>query len=175
MIVTGLDDPVRRSWCELESDGARLRLACILRQGEGAPVVLFHGFGSTKEDFADLMIHPDFRGRTILAYDAPGFGETECDDLAELSIPFLRRVAEQVIAHHGWQQVHLVGHSMGGLMALCLALRNPGAVASFMNIEGNLTPEDCFLSRQVTELPAEDPGTSKGGATNPSHHSTASP
>lgn len=156
--VTGRDDAVRKSWCELESEGARLRVACLLREGQGVPVVLLHGFGATKEDFADLMIHPDFRYRTLLAYDAPGFGETECHDLRELSIPFLRKVAGQVIDRHGWRHFHVVGHSMGGLTALCLALENPGAVASFMNIEGNLAPEDCFLSRRVTSPSAEDPG-----------------
>ena len=52
---------------------------------------------------------------------------------------------------------HLVGHSMGGLTALMLASDHPDRVLSFCNIEGNITPEDCFLSRQIHQYPAENP------------------
>jgi pimeloyl-ACP methyl ester carboxylesterase len=45
---------------------------------------------------------------------------------------------------------------MGGLTALLLAHRDPGRVLSFVGIEGNLAPEDCFLSRQVLTHPARD-------------------
>jgi hypothetical protein len=38
---------------------------------------------------------------------------------------------------------------MGGLTTLLLADQDPAKVASFANIEGNLAPEDCFLSRQI--------------------------
>lgn len=157
----GVDDSItsmQRRWYELSSDGAGHRIASTIRFGHGIPIVLLHGFGSSKEDFSDLMLRPEFLGRTLLAYDAPGFGETVSSDLTELSIPLLRNVAEVVIARHGWSRYHLVGHSMGGLTALLVALRNPDAVVSFTNIEGNLAPEDCFLSRQVTEYPTDDPG-----------------
>jgi pimeloyl-ACP methyl ester carboxylesterase len=43
----------------------------------------------------------------------------------------------------------LVGGSMGGLVALLYAERNPGKVAGFVNVEGNLAPEDCMFSRLV--------------------------
>ena len=40
---------------------------------------------------------------------------------------------------------------MGGLTALMLADALPKRVLSFTDIEGNITPEDCFLSRQIFE------------------------
>jgi pimeloyl-ACP methyl ester carboxylesterase len=46
---------------------------------------------------------------------------------------------------------------MGGLTALMLAQRAPDRVLSFVNIEGNLAREDCFLSRQIIDSPADDP------------------
>lgn len=146
-----------KTYTELERDGVRMRIASIVREGTGTPILLLHGFGSTKEDFADLVFHPGFHGRPIIAYDAPGFGETECESLSDLSVPFLQGTAEAVIAHHSLRRFHLVGHSMGGLTALLLALDNQDAVASFTNIEGNLSPEDCFLSRQIIEYPANGP------------------
>ena len=45
---------------------------------------------------------------------------------------------------------------MGGLTALLLAHQDPGRVLSFVDIEGNLAPEDCFLSRQVLTHPSGD-------------------
>ena len=52
---------------------------------------------------------------------------------------------------------------MGGLTALMLAHEQPSRVLSFMNIEGNIAPEDCFLSRQIIEHAADTPaGFAKG-------------
>jgi pimeloyl-ACP methyl ester carboxylesterase len=48
---------------------------------------------------------------------------------------------------------------MGGLTALLLAEQNPTQVASFVDIEGNLAPEDCFLSRQIISHHHADPQT----------------
>ena|SRR2546421_145426 len=47
-------------------------------------------------------------------------------------------------AFHGW------------LTALLLAHQGLGRVLSFADIEGNLAPEDCFLSRQVLTHPSGD-------------------
>lgn len=54
------------------------------------------------------------------------------------------------------ERFHLVGHSMGGLTALLLAHQDPDRVLSFVDIEGNVAPEDCFLSRQVITHAADD-------------------
>lgn len=149
--------PVRHERLTLLVEGAALRIACLSRSGRRAPLLLLHGFGSTKEDYADLMRHPRFSDRTIVAYDAPGFGESGADDLSGLTVPFLTEIAEEVVDQLGLGRFHLAGHSMGGLTALLLANRRPGAVMSFTNIEGNLMPEDCFLSRQIIDYPSEDP------------------
>jgi pimeloyl-ACP methyl ester carboxylesterase len=48
---------------------------------------------------------------------------------------------------------------MGGLTALMLAHHEPDRVLSFVDIEGNLAPEDCFLSRQTLTRPSADAET----------------
>jgi len=73
----------------LRVDGVGLRVATAGRGGALAPIVFLHGFGSTKEDYADVALQPAFAGRPFLAYDAPGCGETWCEDLPKISIPFL--------------------------------------------------------------------------------------
>lgn len=140
----------------LRVDDVALRIATVRRAGDLAPVVFLHGFGSTKEDYVDFLHQPAFAGRPFLAYDAPGCGETVCGDPAKVSIPFLVRTAQEVLRQSGIDRFHVVGHSMGGLTALLLAHQEPDRVLSFVDIEGNIAPEDCFLSRQIATHPAAD-------------------
>ncbi|RNM06359.1 alpha/beta fold hydrolase [Dickeya undicola] len=138
--------------------GVNFDVAALYRDGQRAPILFLHGFGSTKEDYADIVRHPVFDGRSFLAYDAPGCGETTCDDLAAISIPLLMDTALAMLDRFGFWRFHLVGHSMGGLTALMLAHHCPDRVLSFVDIEGNIAPEDCFLSRQIVTYANDDTG-----------------
>lgn len=133
-----------------------LTVSALHRTGAAEPIVFLHGFGSTKEDYADIALYPEFDDHPFLAYDAPGCGQTICGDLSQVSIPLLVDTALAMLAHVGFERFHLVGHSMGGLTALMLADRCPDRVLSFTNIEGNISPEDCFLSRQINQFPEDD-------------------
>ena len=141
----------------LQIDGVDLQVAALVKPGTGTPLVFLHGFGSTKEDYADVAWHPDLGNRPVLAYDAPGCGATTCSNLEAISVPFLVKVAEAMITHVGYTRYHLIGHSMGGLTGLLLAHQHPEQVASFVDIEGNLAPEDCFLSRQIISHHHQNP------------------
>jgi len=138
----------------LKVQNVDVQLASLYRAGKREPIVFLHGFGSTKEDYADIVRYAEFNQHAFLAYDAPGCGETQCADLSKISIPFLVETASKAIDHFGFERFHLVGHSMGGLTALMLAHAWPERVLSFVDIEGNITPEDCFLSRQIADYPA---------------------
>jgi pimeloyl-ACP methyl ester carboxylesterase len=141
----------------LTVDGVPVDVAGLQRDGTGTPLVFLHGFGSTKEDYADVVHQAALAGRPVLAYDAPGCGATICLDLSAVSVPFLVSVAAEVLRAMRVDRCHLVGHSMGGLTALLLADSRPARVAGFVDIEGNVAPEDCFLSRQIQTHPEEDP------------------
>jgi len=140
----------------LRIDGTELNISAISREGKKDPIVFLHGFGSTKEDYADIVRQASLGDFPFLAYDAPGCGESDCSNLDKLSIPFLVDTALTVLDHAGIERFHLIGHSMGGLTALMLAHRHPDRVLSFTNVEGNIAPEDCFLSRQIIDHPASD-------------------
>ncbi|MEM7114650.1 MAG: alpha/beta hydrolase [Chloroflexota bacterium] len=145
-----------KSQIPLTVDNVALDVAAIYRNGRFAPIVFLHGFGSTKEDYVDIVHHPLFDGHPFIAYDAPGCGETRCSNLAAISIPFLVETAVKLLDHFNIERFHLVGHSMGGLTALMLAHQYPGRVISFVDIEGNIAPEDCFLSRQIFDYPSDN-------------------
>jgi pimeloyl-ACP methyl ester carboxylesterase len=80
--------------------------------------------------------------------------------VSKVSIPLLVETAWAVLRELEIERFHLVGHSMGGLTALLLAGEESSPVLSFIDIEGNLAPEDCFLSRQVITHPADNPSAS---------------
>lgn len=138
-------------------EGVDLKISAISREGDLAPIVFLHGFGSTKEDYADIVRYENFQGHPFVAYDAPGCGETKCSDLGKISIPFLVKTALAVLEEVKFDRFHLVGHSMGGLTSLMLAHQYPDRILSFVDIEGNIAPEDCFLSRQIFNYPQSDP------------------
>ena len=140
-----------------EIDGVSLDVSAMHREGASDPIVFLHGFGSTKEDYADIVRQKDLGSYPFLAIDAPGCGETVMSDLTKTSIPFLVKTALAAIDKAGFDRFHLVGHSMGGLASLMLASSFPERVLSFVNIEGNIAPEDCFLSRQIVDYPSDDP------------------
>jgi pimeloyl-ACP methyl ester carboxylesterase len=142
---------------ELVVGGVKVNVATIRREGARPPVVFLHGFGSTKEDYADFSRYPMFAEYPFIAYDAPGFGETTCHDLSQVSIPFLANTARALFHRLGVERFHLIGHSMGGLTALLLAQEELSRVLSLISIEGNMAPEDCFFSRQIFTRPASDP------------------
>jgi pimeloyl-ACP methyl ester carboxylesterase len=141
----------------LTVDGVSLDLAVASQGGDGPAILFLHGFGGTKEDYADAALHPALCGRPVIAYDAPGCGQSTCGQLSAVSVPFLVATAGAVLATLGLDRFHLVGHSMGGLTALLLADREPARVVSFVDIEGNVAAEDCFLSRQIISHSHDDP------------------
>jgi pimeloyl-ACP methyl ester carboxylesterase len=107
--------------------GTRKGTRCrVLEGGSGAPVVFFHGAGGLLPDnpFLDALA----RQYHVHAPEWPGYGESSGEDLLEDMLDF---------ALHGWDLVealglsrpHLVGHSMGGMIAAemaCLAPRDLG-------------------------------------------------
>jgi pyruvate dehydrogenase E2 component (dihydrolipoamide acetyltransferase) len=112
-----------------EVDGRRLRyLERAPEEAAGDPVVLLHGFGG---DLNNWLFNTDklAERRRVYALDLPGHGESSKDvgagDLAGFAAA-LGGFLDQV----GAGRSHLVGHSMGGAVALAYALDRPDRVAS---------------------------------------------
>jgi pimeloyl-ACP methyl ester carboxylesterase len=142
---------------DVRCGGNAFGVATLIRRAEQIPLFFLHGVGGSKEDYADGAIHPELAGRTIIATDLPGFGGSTATSYSTLDIDELTNVVAAVVEHLQIETCHLVGHSLGGLVGLSYAERCPDRVASFVNIEGNLAPEDCFLSRQVVQHSESDP------------------
>jgi pyruvate dehydrogenase E2 component (dihydrolipoamide acetyltransferase) len=101
----------------------------FLRQGEGGePLLLLHGFGGDLNNW--LFTAPALAAeRTVYALDLPGHGGSS-KDVGSGDLDFLVGAVQQFLESQGLRRVHLVGHSLGGLIAASLALEAPEFVAS---------------------------------------------
>lgn len=94
--------------------------------GAGSPLVLLHGLGGSGEDWEHQIPHFARRYR-VLAPDLRGFGHSG-DGRRRMGIPRLAADVCAFLDTLGIPRCRLVGHSMGGAVALQLALSHPGRI-----------------------------------------------
>lgn len=89
--------------------------------GQGMPVLLLHGWGSSIEPYRKLMALLSQK-YTVIALDMPGFGKTEephapmcVDDYVDFVLEFLKLFEIQTLS--------LVGHSFGGRVIIKMVNR----------------------------------------------------
>jgi pimeloyl-ACP methyl ester carboxylesterase len=92
----------------------------------GRPLLLVHGFGGAKEDFADWMDTFAEHGWHAVSPDLRGHGEGHKPDGEEhYGFDFFVEDLIAIADEYGWGRFVLVGHSMGGMVAQMLALKHP--------------------------------------------------
>lgn len=98
--------------------------------GEGAALLLLHGSGpgvSAWANFGELLPILSTRYRVVMP-DLPGYGASAAPELdGDYGRTALDAVRE-VLAAEGIDRVHVVGNSLGGMLALRLALEQPDLV-----------------------------------------------
>lgn len=92
--------------------------------GSGAPIVLVHGLGARAEDWANLMPQLVRDHHRVYALDLPGYGRSAWPDAA-YSIPELSAAVEAFIDNRHLAHTDLAGWSMGGWIAMRVALDEP--------------------------------------------------
>ena len=109
--------------------GARLR-ALLGGPADGQPLVLLHGLGGTTSNWALLAPRLALRRRVVLV-DLPGHGRSDPLPAAPGIGAYADRVG--ILADRlGLVPADVVGHSLGGLVALRLASRRPEVVRSLV-------------------------------------------
>jgi pimeloyl-ACP methyl ester carboxylesterase len=124
--------------------------------GEGPLLVYLHGLGCAgSRDWPPVAASPALRGRASLWVDLLGFGQSPRPRDFDYTLGSQARlVAELLEAHPG--PLALVGHSLGGTLAVLLAERliAAGRVPSAVLLaEPNLRPEDASLSAKTAKQP----------------------
>ena len=101
-----------------------------LSGGSGPPLLLVHGLGGSALNWVEVAPALVDRFR-VLVPDLPGHGTSSALPAARSLVPYADAVAE-LIAHEQAEPVPLVGHSLGGLVGLRLAVRRPDLVAGVL-------------------------------------------
>jgi pimeloyl-ACP methyl ester carboxylesterase len=106
-----------------EVKGVRMR---YFVGGEGPPLLLVHGLGGAASNWTELTPLLAARHR-LLVPDLPGHGGSTALPAVSGLDPFADRVA-LVAEQEGMLPAPVVGHSLGGMVVLRLALRRPDDV-----------------------------------------------
>ena len=115
------------------------------------PVVLLHGLIGP---FTDAAAVDQLRPAVVLGPDLLGYGQDSDADPDAITIEAQVEYVRAALSRAGTDpRVHLVGHSVGGVIAAAFAARYPECVASLVSVEGNFTLADAFWSAQVAEQP----------------------
>jgi pimeloyl-ACP methyl ester carboxylesterase len=114
-----------------QNDGVDI---AYLDEGEGEPVVLVHGFASTKEV---NWLNPGWvstltrAGRRAIALDNRGHGASaKLYDPAAYHTPVMAEDVRALLDHLGIQRADIMGYSMGARICAFLALAHPDRVRS---------------------------------------------
>jgi pimeloyl-ACP methyl ester carboxylesterase len=129
--------------------GQPYRLRYFDRPGTGPTILYVHGLGCSKADFMEMAAAPELQSFRLISADHPGCGDSPYDVQHPLNIDGLVNLIEHFVDNLGLDPFLLVGGSLGGLVALLYAERNSSRITGFVNVEGNLAPEDCMFSRNV--------------------------
>jgi pimeloyl-ACP methyl ester carboxylesterase len=118
--------------------------------------VFVHGLGASKEDFSEAFKREEFKPFTLLAADLVGFGDSDKPSDFSYTMKDQARILKKTIDQFGMDRFHLVAHSMGGIVGVELCEAMPSRVVSFINAEGNLTPQDATMSREIVKMSEEE-------------------
>lgn len=100
-----------------------------LEAGGGTPLVLLHGIGSAARSFQDQLDALSARYR-VVAWDAPGYARSSPLPHPHPDAGVYAAALEQFLDALGITACHLLGHSLGTLMAARFAATHPARVLS---------------------------------------------
>src|SRR6202162_1954988 len=102
--------------------------------GLGQPMVLVHGLGGSQQNWMLVASKIAERGYRVSAVELAGFGATGLAG-RESTLETNRRIVDRFISHMAKGPVVLVGHSMGGLIAMMQAGANPSSISHLVLLD----------------------------------------
>lgn len=131
----------------------------VEQAGHGEPVLLISGLGYSSWCWTELRagLAPQFK---VITFDNRGTGQAD-KPAGPYTMAMLAEDAARVLEHCGVTHAHIVGHSMGGYIALTLALRHPEKICSLTLISTSPGGPD------TQAVPAETQASWQAAATLP--------
>lgn len=153
--ITSQTYPIIRSWTEtarlrtLQRDGVTL---AYIQAGSGKPSLVFlHDWAGDHSIFTSQVDHFSYSHRTI-AVDLRGHGQSDKPEQNYTMAGFADDIA-WLCSQLGMKKPVIVGHSMGGTIALELAARYPDLAAAIILLDSVVFPLPGF--KESVLLPGE--------------------
>lgn len=135
----------------------------FIEEGEGEPLILLHGLFGALSNFSDLVDYFRHHNKVVV----PMLPLLDLD-LLHTSVGGLQKFVHKFIEHRNYQNVHLLGNSLGGHVAILHVLKQPERIKSliltgssglFENGMGDTYPKrgDYDYIKKKTELTFYDP------------------
>ena len=107
----------------IEIDGNRIH---YVEAGEGRPIVFIHGLGAQFHQFRHPLFGRLADSYRLVALDRPGSGYSVRAPAPARASASRRASSSRFIDRLGLEKPLLVGHSLGGMVALAIAIEHPG-------------------------------------------------
>jgi pimeloyl-ACP methyl ester carboxylesterase len=116
----------------LDIDGQRVH---YVEAGSGEPVVLIHGWNGSTFSYRHVAPELAQAGYRAVAVDLLGYGYSSRDPDADSSLTGQAALVSNVMARLGIERAAVVGHSMGGGVAMRLAALHPERVVRLVLVD----------------------------------------
>jgi pimeloyl-ACP methyl ester carboxylesterase len=145
-----------KKYVTIQGGNNLLNISYVFRKAKERSIVLIHGLGSGADCFEDIWDFPGYQDFTILAFDLPGFGDSDKPEWFDYSMESQAKVCNLIIRRFDLKNINLVAHSMGGAIGLLAIPATLSCMQSFICLEGNLIREDCYGSRMALSYSFDD-------------------
>jgi 3-oxoadipate enol-lactonase len=118
--------------------------------GRGFPLLFLHGLIFDTRMWASQVAALSGKYRCV-SIDFRGHGQSAAPG-GEYTLEVMAEDVYQVMRHLGLEQAHVAGLSMGGMVAMRLALAHPNVVRSLVLLDTDAGPEEAERARQYEML-----------------------
>ncbi|MGE5692620.1 MAG: alpha/beta fold hydrolase [Candidatus Zixiibacteriota bacterium] len=124
------------------------RLFYFERGNQGTPLLFIHGAGGAHSNWLALL--KQLQPRRCITLDLPGHGLSSGDgcDTIEEYVEIVKSFAVSLLPN---AKPVIIGHSMGGLVATCLASQNPHLIAALILVSSGFSPRSTPPSKVLSK------------------------
>jgi pimeloyl-ACP methyl ester carboxylesterase len=121
--------------------------------------VYLHGLGTASSaDFPHIARDPRLASYRALLIDLLGYGFSDQPAAFPHTLAAHAETIARLLDQLGLRNCHLIGHSMGGSIAIALAAVRPDLVAGLVVAECNFEPEDATFSQMIVDQAGSEEG-----------------
>jgi pimeloyl-ACP methyl ester carboxylesterase len=137
-----------------------LATSSLTSAGQGRVTVLLHGIGSAAESWNQQLEAAAQAKATAMAWDAPGYGESEFLESSQPNAAdYAQRLWHWLDTINVGSNIHLVGHSLGALIAVQAVVQKPQRVEQLTLLspalgygESSATQQQQVLTQRIGTL-----------------------